>query len=280
MKPRLINLILLVNSVIYFNTTAVNAEELEPVHYAYANYLGSGIYKTTGQNATLFSLPFSFELGKKGKMTYELRLPISLGFFDFTFSDIPNLDLPDSVGTLTISPGIGFKYQYTDNWVIESYVDGGYGLNLTTDEGVSIHSSGVSTLYYFNVKEYDSIWVNRLYYARYDGNGYEAYDTYAALQTGLDTGLPLQYQVLGYKFQPRLFATAFWYFSEVDFLTPRSLGSEGEEHVTLSNSFEFGFTLKFTETVGYSWAGIERLGLSYRFSENFSAFRLLFSFPI
>ena len=86
--------------------------------------------------------------------------------------------------------------------------------------------------------------------------------------------------MLGYPFQPRLFATAFWYFSEVDFLTPRTRSFDEEDNVTLTNSIEFGFTLKFSETIGYSWAGLERLGLSYRYSKNFSAFRLLFSFPI
>jgi hypothetical protein len=76
------------------------------------------------------------------------------------------------------------------------------------------------------------------------------------------------------------FTMPFWYFSEVDFLTARTKSLDEEKNVTLTNSVEFGFTLHFTETIGYSWAGIERLGLSYRYSKDFSAFRLLFSFPI
>jgi len=259
---------------------SVKAEDIEPVHYAYANYLGSGIYQTTGQNASLISMPFSYELGHEGKTTYGLRLPVSVGFFDFELADLPNLDLPDNVGTVTFTPGIAFNYQYSKDWFIESYIDVGYGRNLTTNKGVSVHSSGVSALYHFEIKNYDAIWANRIYYARYDGNGYDAQDSYAAVQLGIDMGLPLQYQVLGYQFQPRLFATAFWYFSEVDFLTPRTQSFDEEKNVTLTNSVEFGFTLKFAKTIGYSWAGIERLGLSYRYSQNFSAFRLLFSFPI
>ncbi len=73
----------------------VKAEDIEPVHYAYANYLGSGIYQTTGQNASLISMPFSYELGHEEKTTYSLRLPVSVGFFDFELADLPNLDLPD-----------------------------------------------------------------------------------------------------------------------------------------------------------------------------------------
>lgn len=258
----------------------VNAQEIEPVHYAYANYLGSGIYRTTGQDASLLSMPFSYELGHKDKMSYGLRLPVSVGFFDFDFSDLPGLELPDEVGTFTVTPGLAVKYQYTPKWSFETYFDVGYARNLTTGRGVSVQSTGVSVLYDFTIKGFDSIWANRVYYANYNGNGYEANDSYAALQMGVDTGLPLKYQFLGYSFQPRFFATAFWYFSEVNFFTPQTKSLNKEDSVTLTNSVELGFTMKFDKAIGYSWAGIERIGLSYRFSENFSAFRLLFSFPI
>jgi hypothetical protein len=260
--------------------TSIKAEEIEPVHFAYANYLGSGIYRTTGQNASLISMPFSYELGKEGKTTYGLRLPISVGFFDFELADLPSLDLPDGVGTITFTPGIAFSYQYSQHLAIESYIDIGYGRNLTTNKSVNIHSSGLSTLYDFDWIGFDSIWANRLYFASYDGNGYDAKDSYAAIQTGIDFGLPLQYKLFGYPFQPRVFATAFWYFSEVDFLIPSIRSLDEKNNVSLTNSLEVGFTMMFAKKIGYSWAGIDRLGVSYRYSKNFSAFRLLFSFPI
>jgi len=259
---------------------SLGAEEIEPVHYAYANYLGSGIYRTTGQNASLINLPFSYEIAQKGKTTYDLRLPLSIGFFDFDFSDIPELDLPDGVGTLTFTPGLEFHYQYNENWIIESYIDLGYARNLTTSKSVSVHSAGISGLYHFTYQNYDSIWASRLYYATYSGNGYDAKDSYAAVHLGIDTGLPLRYQILGYQFQPRVFATAFWYFSEIDFIVPSVLSAGESKNVSLTNSIEAGFTLKFDKKIGYSWAGIDRIGLSYRYSKKLSAVRFLFSFPI
>jgi len=266
--------------MLLFISFSIDAVEIEPVHYAYANYLGSGIYRTTGQNASLINLPFSYVIEQEDKTTYDLRLPLSLGFFDFNLADISELDLPDGVGTLTFTPGIEFRYQYNDHWLIESYIDLGYARNLTTNKGVTVHSAGISALYNFTYQEYDSIWASRLYYATYNGNGYDAKDSYAAVHFGIDTGLPLQYQIFGYQFQPRLFATAFWYFSDVDFIIPSANAINESEHVSLTNSIEAGFTLKFTNKIGYSWAGIERIGISYRYSNNLSAFRLLFSFPI
>ncbi len=270
--------------IIYFLLTSfdnsVSASDIEPVHYAYANYLGSGIYRTTGQNASLVSMPFSYDLGQSNKINYQLRLPVSVGFFDFDFADLPNLELPNGIGTVTFTPGVAVNYKATKDWLLEAYLDLGYGRNLTQQRGVTVHSSGVSALYHFSMKNFDSVWANRLYYALYNGNGYNAKDSYAALQTGIDIGLPIQYQLFGVNFQPRLFMTAFWYFSEVNFLKPLTKDFTQPKHVTLTNSIEYGCTLKFAKKIGFSWAGIDRVGLSYRHSKNLSAFRLLFSMPI
>lgn len=269
-------------SLLCQNTVMADSNDLdiEPVHYAYSNYLGSGIYKTSGQNVTLINLPFSYQLGKVDKTTYGLRLPVSVGFFDFSFNDVPELDLPNEVGTITFTPGISFDYQVTPNLVLESYIDLGYAKNLTTDRDVIVHSAGISSLYHFDINEMDSIWSSRIYYAQYDGRKYVANDMYAAIQMGLDSGLPVKYSFMGYRFQPRLFASVFWYFSEVDFKIPVVRANNEKQNVTLTNSVELGITLKFDQVIGYSWAGIERLGISYRHSNNIDAVRLLFSFPI
>lgn len=258
------------------------AKDIEPVHYAYSNYLGSGIYHTTGQDVTLINLPFSLTLGESGDTTYSLRLPISFGFFDFDFEDVPDLDFPESVGTFSFTPGIQLDYQYTKNLVFESYFDLGYARNLTTNRNVLVHSGGISSLYSFTVNEYDSIWASRIYYAGYNGHNYDADDLYAAIHIGIETGLPVKYQLFGYTYQPRIFATAFWYFTEVDFdlLIKSTQSTEEQRKVSLSNSVEFGITMKFDKTIGYSWAGIDTFGLSYRFSENINIVRILFSFPI
>ena len=260
--------------------TWAEKDVIAPVHYAYSNYLGSGIYRTAGQNVTLINLPFSYEIGKTDKTTYGLRLPMSFGFVNFDLGDIPNLDFPSIVGTFTFTPGMEFSYQATQKLVIKTYLDYGFANNLTTNKSVNVHSAGVSSFYYFPIKKYDAIWVNHLYYASYNGN--DTSDNYAAIETGLDIGLPVNYQLLGYRYQPRVFVTSFWYFDEVNFIKPLvSSNSKSESGtVNLSNSFELGMTLKFEQIIGFSWAGIERLGLSYRYSKELSAFRLIFSFPI
>lgn len=62
-------------------TLPVNAET-DYSHYAFANYLGSGIYRTSGQNATVVNIPISFDLERTETESLVLRTPLSLGFFN------------------------------------------------------------------------------------------------------------------------------------------------------------------------------------------------------
>lgn len=151
------------NYLVTFVFFQAHAEELEPVHYVYSNYLGSGVYHTAGQNVTLINLPFTYDLGKINKTTFMLRLPVSFVFFNFDFKNIPELNLPEEVGTLTFTPGIQFDYQYSKALVLQSYIDLGYARNLTTNKNVTVHSFGVSSLYSFEQGKYDSIWASRMH---------------------------------------------------------------------------------------------------------------------
>lgn len=257
-------------------------DDIEPVHYAFSNYLGSGIYRTSDQSVTLANLPFSYDLGKKNKLTYGVRLPVSLGFFDYDFQDIPELEFPDQVGTLTFTPGLSINYQMTPEWLIETYIDIGFARNFTTDKNVAVQSAGVSALYSFPVDECDAVWANRTYVASYNGITHSASDSYGALQSGIDLGLPVSFNFANRQFQPRIFASAFWYFSEVEFFSPgtKSADDDVPKNISLQNSYEIGMSLKVNKGIGYSWASFDTIGIGYRFTKEFNAVRLLFSMPI
>lgn len=273
-------------TMLLFSASAVsNAKDndFEPVHYAFANYLGNGIYTTANQKVTLINLPFSYQLKPEGKLQYHLRLPVSLGFFNFSFDDIPELEFPDKIGTLTFTPGIGVDYQLNDDWSIGGYFDVGVARNCTTDRSVVVNSFGLSTQYDFKFKSLDAMWVNRVYTASYDGISHNASDGYSALQTGVDFGLPVTYTLLERRFQPRFYAAAFWYFNDIDFFRDKDLSIQAQneiDQVSLTDSYEVGVRLKFEKVIGWSGAGVKTIGLGYRFTKDFSAIRFLFSMPI
>lgn len=248
-------------------------------HYAFANYLGSGIYRTSGQSAAVVNIPMSWDIDEDEDHLVKLRLPLSLGFFDYSFEELPEGGIPDKVGTLTITPGIEYHWFVNDKLTIESYLDLGYGHNLATSSNVGIFSTGISALYSFDNPKYTPIWVNRIYYAGYRSSLNDRSEGYSVLQTSLDTGLGVQWQWGQYQVEPRLFGAARWYFDRLRFVTP--LGND----VMTDHAYELGATLKFTKPVGVDLFGsdilkFDRLGFSYQVGGGLEVWRIIFQFPL
>ncbi|WP_286218372.1 hypothetical protein [Thalassotalea agarivorans] len=270
-----------------FIALPIKGEEVRSVHYAFANYLGGGFYTTGGeQQANIFNMPFSFDVKDEGKNTYGIRLPVSVGFFNFSLVDLPDLDLPDEIGTLSFTPGIFLRHQLEQDFALEFYLDFGFAANLTTNENVLVHSAGVSAISDYRIDDYDLILANRLYYAAYEGKFDADQDAYAAYQLGLDVGIPHWYALGNNYFQPRFFVSAHWYFKEVNFYEPvndmQRFGSLDFQlgEISINSRFEAGITFKFRENLMYDWMGWDRIGISYQYADNISAIRLLFSMPI
>lgn len=242
--------------------------------YAFGSYLGTGVYRAAEQNATIVSIPLVFDFLKEENSQTWLRLPLSFGFFDYLAKDITDGELPSSVGTMTMTPGIEHHWQATINTRMEAYLDLGFGTNFDTDTNVAILASGISTLYDFTLAGEDSVWVSRLRFAGYSEQVGELTDQFAVLQTGVDIGLSPRWQWLNIQMQPRLFAVGYWYFNELDF------SQDAEDETIVSGSYEFGATLAFSKPLGGDLLGIDRIGISYRTGDGLNIWRLLFSFPI
>lgn len=171
--------------------------------YAFGSYLGTGIYRAAEQNATIVSIPLVFDFLKEESSQTWLRLPLSFGFFDYLAKDITDGELPSSVGTMTMTPGIEHHWQATINTRMEAYLDVGFGTNFDTDTNVAILASGISTLYDFTLAGEDSVWVSRLRFAGYSEQVGELTDQFAVLQTGVDIGLSPRWQWLNIQMQDR-----------------------------------------------------------------------------
>ncbi|BAJ02897.1 conserved hypothetical protein [Shewanella violacea DSS12] len=224
----------------------------------------------------MVNIPVSFDLYNNDTESLILRTPISLGFFNFKWSDLPEGDLPSSVGTMTITPGIEYRIRTSEHHEFQTYFDLGYGNNFTTGTNVGILSAGVSSLLDFELKQADPVWVNRLFFAGYTSFDGKQSETYSAIQSGIDIGTDIHWRWdwLGVDVEPRVFAVGYWYFDKLRFAMPFG------EDVLVSNSLEVGATLAFSKPIFWEWMGIDRLGLSVRAGDGIKAWRLLFEFPI
>ncbi len=243
-------------------------------HYAFANYIGSGIYRASGQNAAVVNIPFAFDIEESEDHVLTLRLPISLGFFDYSFSDLPEGELPDNVGTMTITPGIEYKWFYDEQLTLESYLDLGYGHNFSNSSNVGIFSTGISALYEVAEPKYTPIWVNRVYYAGYKSSINDSSESYSVLQTGLDFGVGQHWDWGEYTVEPRLFVAGRWYFNKLKFITPL------DDDLQTSSTYEIGATLALSKPLGWGWFSTDRFGVSYQTDGELQVWRLIFEFPM
>jgi hypothetical protein len=248
-------------------------------HYAFANYLGSGVYRTSGQSAAVANIPISVVIDQAEDHLVKLRLPISLGFFDYSFNDLPGGQLPKSVGTITFTPGVEYHWFVDEQLTIESYLDMGYGYNFSNESNVGIMSFGISSVYQIDMPTYSPTWINRLYSAGYRSSLNDSAESYSVLQSGLDFGLGTSWLWDDIEVEPRLFFAGRWFFDKLTFVNP--VGAD----VVTNHTYEVGATWKFSKPIGYDvfgWDGlkIDRLGMSYQVGGGLQVWRLIFEFPL
>ncbi len=248
-------------------------DNIEPGNYAFANYIGSGIYQASGRSVTVFNMPFSYKPEGQGESPYTIRLPVSLGFYDFDFDEVTGGDFPDKADTLTLVPGIEWDVSITDSLRFVPYIDLGLGFNLSSQEQVLIYSTGVSSFYEFGGGQ-QHLWANRIFYAAYKGLSVDVSDGYGSLQSGLDYHLPFKFQLAGRDAFVSSYGLTLWHFNKIEFTLP-----EGRV-VSMRNNYELGFSLGFAKPLDFWLFDLERIGIGYRFGDRLKLWRLTFNLPI
>lgn len=249
-------------------------EHREPANYAFANYTGSGLYRASGQEVTVFNIPFSYQpKDQKSTTLIRWRLPVSIGFYNFDFDEVGNGNLPDEAGTISFTPGIEWEVPITETLTFVPYMDLGVGHNFTSDENVLIYSAGVSSHYQFGSNN-QHLWVNRVLYAGYKGLSVEVKDGYATLQTGVDLRVPFDFSILGHESYITVYGLAQWHFINLEFIVPE------QQSTVVENSFEVGMTLGAVKPLDFKLFNLERVGLGYRTGGGLKVWRVTFELPI
>ncbi len=256
-------------------------DDLEPANYAFSNYIGNGIYRSSGQNVTVFNLPFDYippaQTALKAEdpeaTTYFFRMPISFGFYNFDFDDVIDGDVPNRADTFTFVPGIEWQLPVNERLLINPYIDLGFGTNFSSGEQVAIYSTGVSSQYSWGENN-QHLWINRLLYAGYRGLSVDVDDAYGAMQTGVDYRLPLSFNSLGRSSFVTAYGLAIWNFNRLEFTVP------GGRAVGVNKNYEAGVTYGWVKPLEYGPIKLERLGIGYRFGDRLKVWRLSFNLPI
>jgi hypothetical protein len=241
--------------------------------FAFASYLGTGFYTTSGQNVFVLQLPFEHIIKQKTETEagWKLKLPITVGFINFENLNSEELPELSDVGTITFLPGIAYQYPVTRNWTLTPFVDYGFARELAYTSNILIIGSGLKST--FNVHFEDSMFTlgNRFLYAREQSEGASSDADYSLIETGLNYRVTSTFIFDDEPIYSNLYYINFYYPNNLVFFeqteNPVRVGIEHEVGITISNIPDFLFFEK------------PELGLGVRFGDDLKVYRLVFGAP-
>ena len=255
---------------------AINGKSTSGVtNFAFASYLGTGFYTTSGQNVFVLQLPFEHVINKKNdtEAGWLLNLPVTIGFINFDdadFDNLPGVPKLDDVATLTFLPGLEYQHPVTPDWTLIPFADYGFARDMNNTTNVLITGIGIKS--YFNVHFDENLFTlgNRLLYARERSQISSNDSSYSLIETGLNYRIPTNSNNNDPLFV-NLYYINFYYPNDLVFFqdapNPIRVGVENELGITFSNIPDFLFF------------GKSQIGLGVRFGNDVNAYRIVFGMP-
>lgn len=256
---------------------AVSPEDLaaSQLNYAYANYLGTGIYSAADRSVKVLHLPFRYTLRETtpDKGGLRLRLPVTVGVIDIDYFDPIFPTLPDRFETLTFVPGIQYIHQVNDYWRLSPFIDFGFGVDFATDNSAYVYGAGVNSLFIFKYNSFNLEIYNEFLFA---GNTTEISDVrneFSRFQTGINFQFPLDFKAWGRDPAISVYYLNYLYFNRLEFI--RYL----QDPIEVAVQNEVGITFDTTPDMKLVGIPFSRIGLGYRFGNDVDVVRLVFGIP-
>jgi hypothetical protein len=252
-------------------------------NFAFASYLGTGFYSTSGQDVFVIQLPFSYDIREMTdeEAGWRLRLPLTIGIVNLenTLNNI-GLDsaekegLPElsDVTTLTFLPGIQYLYPVTPDWNIRPFFDYGFARDFNYSNNILIIGTGISSYYDFYQDETKKFTlINKFIYAREGSKNSGENTDYTLIETGINYRITTDHVWGNNQIYVNPYFIYFYYPDDLVLLerttTPIRVGNEREIGFTVSNLPD----MLFLEN--------PELGFGIRRGSGVTAYRLVFGIP-
>ena len=243
-------------------------------NFAFASYLGTGFYTTTGQSVFVIQLPFEHTIKQKSETEagWVLNLPVTVGFINFDEIDVENLpNLKGDASTITFLPGIEYQYPITPDWYVAPFADYGFARDLNHTNNILITGIGIKSYADFHLKNGLFTLGNRFLHARERSGDTSNDSSYSLIETGLNYRITSDYSFENGALYTNLYYINFYYPNDLVFLSqtdnPVRVGVENEVGITLSNISDFLFFEK------------PQLGIGVRFGNDVKVYRIVFCAP-
>ncbi len=245
--------------------------EADPKNFAHASFLGSGIYTADGRQIYILRIEMAFKIHPEEERRWEARFTLrpTIVFYDFKSSDESNFDLPDTLGSLSILPGLEFRLPVLDNWRLEPFAGVGPAVEFETDTITWIYGLGVESRLEFAGSRGKLLLWNSLIWAGNWESDVAPRDDFVVFETTIEWRHALRSTFMGNPadFGPLIRSELYFDALRVD--PPTGEGSD------INRRYEAGLTWGPRERAVKWKISIPRFGLTYRFGDGDSGYRLL-----
>ena len=240
---------------ISWSTWVKSAETLEkePANYAFAAYMGSGLYGATDASLFVLNIPMTFQW--RDREDIRIRFSTSAGFFDYGQDNLQELEIPDSIGTLTLIPGVEKVYSMSDRWELIPHIDYGYAKNFSTKEEAQVYSVGLHSRFYTQGDIDRHVWVNKLILAGYRTFASDLQDNYVKLLTGYDYKTNLYLTLKAGIAIPTVYGSISWSYNGIDY------AEKWKDGTARDLNYELGISLYAPKPIDLWVTEVERIGL-------------------
>lgn len=249
--------------------------EAQVAHFAFATQLGSGVYSVSGRTIQIYRLPIGWQVAEpEGRRPgLRLKLPVTVGLYDFEARDVIESGLPEQLDTLTAALGAELDFP-VGAWHLLPYVEAGRAWDAGGDADATQYSAAVHARREWQREQHLWRFNAGVVYAgvKLDGSG-EAADL-LKLEAGFESRRPVGFDIAGETGEGGVYLLAEWYADRAEETVVRSRGER-----KIPAQAEIGLTLGTRPVLRLWGLPLPRIGLAYRFGDGVSVYRLVFGSP-
>jgi hypothetical protein len=256
-------------------TRAQTRAEQQFASYSFAFELGSGIYQSGSSTLQIYRLPFSWIWREPEGARFGVRflLPVTLGFLDYDPGDLIEEGLPDRIDSLSFVPGVALEFPLPRGWSVTPSIQFGGEIAQQSEFHARLFSAGNSLAYrWVQDNGWRGQYLNDLLYAAVDYRSAVPSDDFLRWRNGVAIARGLGQRIGAHEFEAGPFAIVDWFADP-----PRGPVSGVE---VPRWQVEVGVMLGTRPVMRWKRVPLPEIGLSYRFADDLSAWRLVFGAPL
>jgi len=258
----------------YGQTRAVQDQQ-DLINWYYSATFGTGVYTAGDRSVAVIQLPISHELRAVSEGTYGLKLkvPVTFGFYDYSFDEVFAAQFPQQVSTVSVMPGLEWEIPLSGRWIVKPYFSGGYGQELSGRESALIYDLGIKSRYIIGEdKGVEFALVAALTSAGYRPRGGPR-QPFGVLAVGLDMVIPMNLVLFDrdafFGFTP-IYSR---YFNKLRFAEFNDADNQ------LREQFEVDISVMSRRPWSLKYFDVDRVGLAIRSSDEVFGVSLFTSLP-